>query len=218
MYQLKDHPYSSHSHIVKLIKDIPDSSRVLEVGTASGYIGRQLSQRSFDLTGIEKDASLAQQARVYYRKIYNLDLNFEEIPALEPFDVIILADILEHLYEPDSLLKKMPVYLKENGIMIISLPNIANWVMRLELLFGNFNYRDRGILDKTHLRFFTLKTAKKLIKESGFKIIGVYPASLPFQLAIKSDFLSYFLNMVYYSLAKLFPGFFAYQLIFVVKK
>jgi hypothetical protein len=79
--------------------------------------------------------------------------------------------VIEHLYDPAVVLKKVKPLLKKDGLVIISTPNIANWLVRLRLLFGLFDYKDEGVMDKTHIRFFTLKSLKKLISYAGFRLV-----------------------------------------------
>jgi 2-polyprenyl-3-methyl-5-hydroxy-6-metoxy-1,4-benzoquinol methylase len=88
----------------------------------------------------------------------------------EYFDVIVFADVLEHLRQPDKVLLNLRKYLRADGFMVASLPNIARIDIRLKLILGRFDYGDSGILDKTHLKFFTLSSAKKLFTENGFMI------------------------------------------------
>lgn len=217
-YQLKTQRYSSHSQVFRALQGAAASSRILELGVASGYIGKHLSQHKYEMTGIERDPSLASQARPYYQDVLTLDLNKEEIPPLKPFDYIILADILEHLYDPVEILRRMHKLLKDDGRLIICIPNTANWLIRLKLLFGNFDYSDRGIMDRDHVKLYTLKTARSLIKEAGFEIVNFYPVSMPFSLVFKRRFLSDCANKIYYGFTRIFPALFAYQFVFTAIK
>jgi len=217
-YELKTQRHSSHRQIFRLLANAPASSRILEVGIGSGSIGRGLSQKRFEIVCIEKDSSLAKQAADYYQRILVLDLDKEDIPFLESFDFIILADILEHLEDPEELLKRARDLLKDNGKIIVSIPNIANWVIRLKLAFGKFEYQDRGILDRDHIRFFTFKTAEDLIQKSGFEILTYCPTSIPFQFLVKPRIISDCINEVYYPFAKFCPRIFAYQFVFTAVK
>lgn len=217
-YRLKTDPHSSHDRILKLLKNAPSSSRILDLGVAGGYIGESLSKRNLQIIGIEKDKESAQKAAPYYNQIFALDLDKDEIPMMEPFDYIIMADILEHLYDPMALLVNMRAFLKEGGRLIISLPNVANLIVRFSLFLGIFNYREKGILDKSHIRFFTLRTAEGLIKKAGFKTFDFYPTSLPFRLILRPVWLADIFNRVYYLFAKLRPRVFAYQFVFTVCK
>jgi 2-polyprenyl-3-methyl-5-hydroxy-6-metoxy-1,4-benzoquinol methylase len=90
------------------------------------------------------------------------------------FDTVVCGDVLEHLVDPWSTLREISKVLAPGGRVIISLPNIANLRIRLNLLLGRFHYQSAGILDITHLRFFTLKTARELIEESGYRIVSFH--------------------------------------------
>ena len=107
-----------------------------------------------------------------------LQCNIEEIALIkrklkmQKFDVIIFSDVLEHLYDPVGIIKSYQSLLKEDGAMVVTVPNIANIFSRIALLFGNFNYSETGVMDKTHIRFFNRKNLKRLAKESGLKIVS----------------------------------------------
>lgn len=216
-YQFKSGAFSSHRRIAALLKKNPPGARILELGTAAGFIGSALAGRGYQITGVEIDLSLAEQARPYYHKLLVLDLERQELPQDAPFDALAAADVLEHLRQPESVLCGARRLLKDEALAVISLPNVANIFIRIGLLFGSFNYAERGILDKTHLHFFTLKSARKFIRDCGFEITAVYPTPLSFELAIKNRLLSACLAGLYYPLARIFPGLFAYQFIFVAK-
>lgn len=217
-YELKTQRHSSHTQLIELLKQVPRSSRILEVGIGCGCIGKQLFGHNLKITAIEKDGALAEYARGYYDNIFICDIDRENLPSLELFDFIILFDILEHLSDSLNVLERMAGLLKENGRLIISIPNIANWVIRLKLLFGNFDYSDRGILDRTHLRFFTFMTAKELIQEARLEIIDCHFTPIPFELFVRQKRLSGFLNEIYFLLTSLCPAFFSYQFIFTAIK
>ena len=103
-------------------------------------------------------------------------MNIEEIETLPfkqgYFDVIIFADILEHLCDPWATLRTFIPYLSNDGEIIVSIPNVANFVIRKQLLFGKFEYKEFGILDNTHLRFFYLNSARDLILSAGLHIVS----------------------------------------------
>jgi 2-polyprenyl-3-methyl-5-hydroxy-6-metoxy-1,4-benzoquinol methylase len=102
------------------------------------------------------------------------------------FDIILFADVLENTPDPLSVLLFYRRFLKPGGKIVVSLPNIACWDRRLALLFGHFDYMDSGIMDRTHLRFFTFRTAQALLREAGLAICsvrhapGITRAFLPF--------------------------------------
>jgi 2-polyprenyl-3-methyl-5-hydroxy-6-metoxy-1,4-benzoquinol methylase len=100
-----------------------------------------------------------------------VDLDDQKLPKFDnKFDLIVLGDVLEHLKRPDIILKNLKELLASHGRIIISVPNIAQIKIRLKLLLGNFDYQDYGIMDRTHLKFFTQKTIKNLIIQAGYQI------------------------------------------------
>jgi methionine biosynthesis protein MetW len=198
--------FSVHQKIVKLVGN---GKKVLDVGCSVGTISAVMKTNGCEVFGIELDESSAIEASKHCVEVFRGDV--ESIKLDEKyekyFDVIIFADILEHLKDPSRALRRFKCYLKEDGIVIISLPNIANWRIRLNLLFGNFDYKDHGLLDRGHLRFFTLKNSKNLIKISGYEIIS-------FDSTVGD--LNRFAN-IFYRLGRLWPGFLAYQFLIVAQ-
>ncbi len=102
-----------------------------------------------------------------------VDITSDKLRIPKDFDVIVLADVLEHLVDPLLVLIRLRDHLKTGGEIIVSLPNVSCYNMRLGLLLGQFNYRDYGVLDSTHLRFFTKRTAKCLVRDAGFQIVKI---------------------------------------------
>ncbi len=149
---------------------------VLDVGCGTGLLGKHLKQeKKCQVFGIELNEDAADLAAKMYDKVIVSDVekfNDLQIP-LEYFDVIVFADILEHTKMPHEILCHFKKYLSPSGFVLISVPNVAHWRMRLNLLSGNFNYLDRGVLDRTHLRFFTQRTLEAMLIESGFKILNI---------------------------------------------
>jgi len=131
------------------------------------------------VTGVEINSRLGQEAAKYCSRVVIGDIEKTETQAqIEgKYAIIVMADLLEHLVDPWKTLRVMKRFIQPNGFIVIALPNIAYFRMRLNLLLGRFNYLPKGgILESTHLRFFTLKTAKKMIEEAGYTIIRFYPA------------------------------------------
>lgn len=155
-----------------IMKFAPKNKLVLDVGCGTGALGRELKKNGNAVYGIEISDKSIEISRSCLDKVFKIDLESEQILPFKEneFDVIIFGDVLEHLRDPLSVLKSFKKYLKKSGRMIISLPNIANWAIRLQLLSGKFEYTSEGILDDTHVRFFTLKTAKDLIRGAGLRI------------------------------------------------
>ncbi|MBU1727419.1 MAG: class I SAM-dependent methyltransferase [Candidatus Omnitrophica bacterium] len=175
VYQYCGDPHSAHA---KIIKYVGSRKKVLDVGCNKGYLCKEFKSNGCFTVGIEADAESANLARKFCDNIIVEDL--EQLKALpypdKYFDVMVFADILEHLKDPALCLMQLKRYLNPEGLIIVSLPNIARLDIRLNLLFGKFTYQDSGILDKTHLRFFTLSSAKRILESSGFKVVGIdYP-------------------------------------------
>ena len=181
-YAFKNFKYSSHYWILKKLEEEPEPLRILDVGCAAGYLGKILRERGHYVAGIESDVTSAKMARPYYDVFHLADIETFAFPYRQEFDYILFADILEHLRDPAAVLRKAIPALRDTGKLIISVPNVANWIIRLSLLFGNFDSADRGILDKTHLHFFTLRTLTKMMAEVSCRVLDVTPTTLPVQL------------------------------------
>jgi 2-polyprenyl-3-methyl-5-hydroxy-6-metoxy-1,4-benzoquinol methylase len=184
IYRLKHFKYSSHDRILKIIDALGGKLNILDVGCADGYLGALLRERGHYLAGVEQLDTLAAQAQAHYDRFHHADLESFEFPFREEFDVILFADVLEHLRNPQAVLQRALPALRPQGRVIVSVPNVANIVVRLNLLFGRFNYTDRGILDRTHLRFFTLATLRQFMESCRLRIIEVAPTPIPVQLVI----------------------------------
>jgi len=149
-------------------------NRVFDMGCGTGRLGRKLMElkKASELTGVEIFSQAAEEARKYYDKVYHGDIETLELNYEDYFDYIICGDILEHLLDPWEMLKKVHVWLKQEGLLICSIPNIRNWrIIKDLVLFGKWEYREAGILDRTHLRFFTRSTIMQSLNEAGFEII-----------------------------------------------
>lgn len=157
---------------MKVISHVGKGKKVLDVGCASGYLDEYFKKNGCMVVGIEMDAKAAAFARKYCENVLVMDIEETvELPYPDDFfDVILYADVLEHLKRPDLALMRIKRYLSPSGYLIASIPNIGYVPVRMKLLLGKFEYEEYGHLDKTHLRFFTLKTCKKLFQESGFYI------------------------------------------------
>lgn len=167
----KQAKYTSYNY--RIYDLIPLKKKVLDVGCATGKLLEELkSKKDCYTVGIEADKEESQEAKIRCDQLIEGDIEkLQDLPFPAGFfDVIIFADVLEHLKRPDEVLKKTKPYLKDNGYLLASIPNVAFLSVRLNLLFGNFDYTEYGLLDKSHLRFFTLKTVKKLIEEQGYSI------------------------------------------------
>lgn len=152
---------------------IPEGSKVLEIGCATGFMGEYLiKNKKCEVVGIDLAHGEAKEARKRLTSVIEGDIEKDE--TLEKikgkFDVVFASALIEHLKNPNEAIKKWKKFLKRDGVLIITTPNIAHWSMRLALLSGKFDYQEYGILDDTHLHFFTTETFKKLFTENGYKV------------------------------------------------
>ncbi|MCK4395680.1 MAG: class I SAM-dependent methyltransferase [Candidatus Marinimicrobia bacterium] len=162
-----------NSPLYQISQIIPDGSRILDIGAGNGILSRLLQKRHSNLIidGIEPNSYAAKLAKKYYRNFYTgYAQNFFDLIAQEKYDYIILADVIEHIADPLEFLKKLASIISIKTKIILSIPNIAFGAIRFSLLNGNFDYIDSGIIERTHLRFFTLKTLETLISNSGLNI------------------------------------------------
>ncbi len=224
IYTFKPDKYSSHMKIINFLKslEIKNKIKILDIGCSKGFMAENLMSYNFEFYGIDINKEDVKFAKKYYKKIKIIDIDNENLPYKNNFfDIIIMGDIIEHLKEPLKALKNIKNLLKRNGIIIISTPNIANIYIRFNLLCGNFEYTDRGILDKTHLRFFTLKTFRQLVKESHLKIINenFTPIPLPMinNVFSQGKFLNFLHKLNHLSTCFL-PKLFSFQFILYCKK
>jgi SAM-dependent methyltransferase len=160
--------------IPKIVAHLGHGLNVLDVGCGSGVHGAELKRfHGHRVFGVDLSVESIQKARTRLATAYVGDVTRpEEYPfsAGERFDLILFSDILEHLTDPVGVLGRHLFLLKPGGQMIVSLPNIAIWNVRLSLLFGSFQYQETGTLDKTHMRFFTWSTMREMFGQLGLEV------------------------------------------------
>jgi 2-polyprenyl-3-methyl-5-hydroxy-6-metoxy-1,4-benzoquinol methylase len=155
-----------------MVDEVPRGSRVLDVGCATGYLAAELTAAGCAVVGFERDPESAATAEAHCEQVIVGDY---ESPADRaaiggPFDVILMGDLLEHLVDPWEALRSTRSLLAQTGFVVVSIPNVAAWPVRFGLLRGQFDYADVGLLDRTHLRFFTRATAHELVRSAGFVV------------------------------------------------
>ena len=163
-------PYGAHQQVVRAVGN---NKRVLDVGCATGYLAQELKKRGCEVVGLDISPEAVQEARQICDQAFAADVQVglpEEIKK-GSFDYIILADVLEHLTEPQSALKNLSPYLKPSGQILISTPNIANYSVRLRLLAGRFDYTESWMMDRGHPHFFTRKSLIKMLDRTGYQIV-----------------------------------------------
>jgi len=204
---------------------VPSNSSVLDVGCADGALGVALSKEKGCLVvGIEYSQLLAASASKKLSKVIRLDIERDKIP-LKPssFDVLVLADVLEHTREPGAVLSRLLPLVRKGGIVVVSVPNVANFSIRLKLLFGNWNYQKQGILDSSHLRFFTLRTSRQLLENAGLSVVSVSATRNALSLLFLQKLFDFAGLLPFYSsvdsfLANAYKPLFAQQLVFTSEK
>ena len=206
----KQKDYYSHerSDLLRLLPSGVKLEKVLDVGCGCGTTGQYLKNHLTvkEVVGIEMNPEMAQQAKMVLDQVIIGDVQQIDLPFDQRyFDCIICADLLEHLYDPWSVLLKLKNYLKDTGCLLLSVPNVQHWSMIARLLAGSWNYQDEGILDSTHIRFFTRKSLRELIQRSGFqieKISGAMGKETHLINFLTLRLLSNFFSFRYFVLAK----------------
>ena len=170
---------TSHRHMVEMIGS---NKTVLDVGCATGYLAKALRAFGNTVTGVEYDPEAADCARAFADRVVVADLDHVDLrQALDgqTFDVIVFGDVLEHLRDPLPPLQQARSLLAPGGYIVISIPNVAHGDVRMSLLLGRFPYRNLGLLDSTHLRFFTRANLRGLLEDAGFAAIEVRTTTAP---------------------------------------
>lgn len=206
-----------------ILKNVPLNARVLEVWCARGHMSKYMKEDLWcEVIGVDFSEEAAQEANHFQSKTYIGDLDDENfLKTIQwTFDCILFPAVLEHLKYPERVLSSLLQRLKPWWIVIISLPNIAHYTTRFSLLFWNFNYSSYGILDNTHLRFFTYHTAKKLIqqKQNGTLRVTSFMCSFPFPgagILVKIPIIK---DIIYFLINKVFFRLFWEELIFICTK
>jgi len=202
--------------MLMMIERVPHGARVLDVGCASGYLAEPLKQTrgAKVVDGIELNPADAVLARKVCRNVVQGSaIDPATYAKLEgPYDAIIFGDVLEHLPEPSDAIRAARTVLAPGGAIIASIPNVAHYSIRQSLLAGEFQYADSGILDRTHLRFFTRSSILDLWEENGFEVEAIAPA-----LKLPSKIYAWFGAKVADRLGRLREDVFAYQYITVAR-
>lgn len=162
------------------IEMIPDNSRVLEIGCATGFMSEYLGrEKNCEVVCLETDAEAAEIAREKCHLLYRGSIDQKSaqdeidnhVKRSGKFDVVFMSQVIEHIAGPEPVLVKIRDWIEPDGILVISTCNVAHWQCRLRLLAGKWDYEESGIFDKTHLRFFTVHSFRKILEKCGYAII-----------------------------------------------
>ena len=219
-YPIKQSKHSSHYYVREMVGK---NQEVLDIGCGEGDVAAELKKLGNRVTGIDVLPVAAKTDDL--EQYFSANLEDGIAPVIEKlrgkrFERVLLLDVLEHLRSSDRLLRQCHEMLEPAGQVIISVPNVANIVIRLLLLLGQFNYTERGILDKTHVRFFTRKTARQLVEQNGYKIVAEKMTVMPIELKLTLPSTNVFmraLNRTLAVLTGLMPGLFGYQIMFIAQ-
>jgi len=164
--------FSRKRRIFKLLDDVKDK-KILDIGCASGYLGVEFKKMgASEVNGIDISTNQIKEAKKVLDNVFSLDIQEDRIPFNNGyFDIIIFAEVVEHLLYPEKAIEEIKRVLKKDGIVIITTPNFLVFSNRIKMFFGKFDYTDTGIFDRGHVHFFSYKSLLKFVKKGGFEII-----------------------------------------------
>ncbi len=213
-YAFKPSPYSSHGRVLQMLEARPPL-RVLDVGCGPGWLAAGLSDLGHQVTGVDVAADDGVETRMH--RFLRADLE-QGIPdeAGGDFDVVVAADIVEHLRQPQQLLEAMSQRVRPGGTVVISVPNFGHWYPRARVAAGLFDYDQRGILDRTHLRFFTRRSFLRMAKEAGLEPVSKRHTGLPLDALGVADVkpVAATVGRLDRALVRMWPTMFAYQFVY----
>jgi len=210
-------PFEAHMQVFKLINE---GEKVLDIGCATGYFAEKLNEKKCKVVGIEMEPSAAKLAERFCQKVFIGDAMKISSFSIQKnyFDVILMLDVLEHFKDPEAILLSVKNYLKREGRLIISTPNVAHISVRVKIMAGKFDYQESGILDKSHLHFFTKKNLIKIIKEAGLGISEINYSADFGQIPVFGRILRRIPKKIQYRLTKLFSNLLAVQFIVICQR
>ena len=183
-YRLHRDPRSSHQQIASLVQSL-GLSPILDVGAAQGMLGERLQGSGLIIDAVEANVQWANIARPFYRNTWASIVEDAPLPDRE-YKLVVCADVLEHTPDPLGVLRRLRQAGDDDATFIISVPNVAHLAVRMMLLFGYFPKMERGILDRTHLQFFTKDTARDLLSQAGLKLDRIRATGIPLDELWKS--------------------------------
>ncbi|NDC39107.1 MAG: class I SAM-dependent methyltransferase [Proteobacteria bacterium] len=211
---------SSHSWAKRQSTQAGLPERVLDIGSGSGVMAQELRELGVrDLYAVETDP----ETRAHTASLYTQISDSIQSYVGQQFDLVLLLDVLEHIPDPLSCLREVLPLVAPGGRLLFSVPNVAHWSVRLPLLFGQFQYRDRGILDRTHLHFYTRRTFQELLENLPELAIESEAVSIPPVEFLVPQWVwssAWFkaVTTLHNSSAQLLPGLLGYQLLTVASK
>jgi 2-polyprenyl-3-methyl-5-hydroxy-6-metoxy-1,4-benzoquinol methylase len=175
----RDYPYMEEVNegILRQFKKYKPEGKVLDVGCGRGQLGEAIQALGWEVWGIERDEGASRVAEKRLARVIRSDIsdekNLQSSLEHERFAALVFSDVLEHLYDPLTVLTRYLKYVPAGGRVFVSVPNAVLWINRFKWFLGHVEYEDTGVMDRTHVRFFTFRTAKLLLEEAGCKVVKV---------------------------------------------
>ena len=210
--QFNSNEYEVHQLALGLIAD---HSRVLDIGCATGCFAKELSKKKCEVWGLDDNGEAVKNARKYCKKalVVNVDIHGSFKLPKKYFDYVIMLDVIEHLVHPENVLSMLQPHLKDGGKVILSTPNIAHASIRLMLLKGEFQYTSLGIMDNTHVHFYTRSSFGDLLKKAGLRVLKMIPTNGMCKVPLLYKITDRLPPSWQYRTACLIPTLFSYQFI-----
>ena len=205
---------SGNEDVLNLIKG--KGLIILDIGCGTGSIAKRLVAEGNIVDGISISSNELKQAKEFLRNAYLFNLETGLPPEIEKdtYDYIICSHILEHIAYPEKLLSDIKKVLKKNGFLIVALPNLFHYKTRIQLLKGNFPYSDAGILDYTHVRWYSYKSAIETLSKNFVIEIATVTGEMPFNRIFKRILPKKLSQFLYKILVGISKGLFGYQLLY----
>jgi len=203
--------YRPHGGHEKMLAYVGSGGHVLDAGCATGNLSRRIAERGNTVEGLEIDPKAARQAERWCERVVVADVESDALPYEDAsFDVVLAGDLVEHLRDPVPFLERIRPAIRPGGRLVLSTPNVANWSVRLSLLFGRFRYSGAGILARSHIHLFTRKTIVETLERAGYRV-DVVDYTVPVPLVGRFAAVEGLAHRV----ARLRPSLFAFQFVVV---
>ena len=170
IYEAEVNPAAENNSHALMLRLVGPDRHVLDVGCATGYLGEALIAQGCRVSGVELDPEAAERARKVLDDVLVADLETADLVehfGAGSFDVVVFGDVLEHLRDPQRLLRNAVGLLADKGSIVISIPNVTHGAVRLALLQGRWEYHGTGLLDRTHVSFFSRATLTEMVRGAG---------------------------------------------------
>jgi 2-polyprenyl-3-methyl-5-hydroxy-6-metoxy-1,4-benzoquinol methylase len=214
-----DITYRGESSAAVLRRVPATAMRILDVGCGSGGNACILTAAGRSIDGITRSAQEVETARLSYSNVYAHDLEsgLPPMPANQLYDAAICSHVLEHIVEPRMLLTAIRAHLAPSGVLIVALPNLMFWKSRIRLIFGDFEYTESGLMDRTHVRWYSFVSARRLLERHGYTVTeAVAEGGLPLG-PLRRVIPKWLLARADRAACRLAPGLLGYEMLYVAR-